>query len=440
MGLIDRVAAIFRRDAAEEPARTTSGEMQMPGPAPLDLAAQMRAASDRRSVVKVCREMYREDPRARGVIGTLARDMVRGGCEVVITEAPAGQGARAEEVVAALAERLDLNQRLDDWLRLTLRDGDSFLEVGVDDRMEIAEVTRKPTLEVRRFSDRADRFEDPRRAFWQGEEWTQAPTRDVVWYADWQMIHMRWAHDEGSRYGEPLFASATKAYKRMSEGETDVAVRRKTRAGLKYVHQFPEGTDAGVIESYKEINKDALNNPLSAIADFFGTVDVKVVQGDARLGEIEDVMHHIRTWWLASPAPMSLLGYGQDLNRDVLEQQEEQYRRALEGLTAFSETEIVRPLLERQWLLAGIYPAGLRYEIKWRSKETLTAASVEQAANAALKLRAIGAPTTVVQGMLEMLLPGVDLGEEWDSAQNDRRKETRATAERLALAGELVGR
>jgi hypothetical protein len=447
MGLIDRIAAMFRRTETA-PARTTSAEMPQQGRGPLELAGEWRAASDRRSVVKACREMYGGDPRGEAVISTLARDIVRGGFEVAT-----GAGAdkriadEASAIATELMTRLDLVQRLDDWVRLSLRDGDSFLELSVDDGLDICQVTRKPTLEMRRNSNSRDQFEDPRRAFWQGDEWAVDAPGDAVWFAQWQVIHARWAHDEGSRYGRPLFASATKPFKRMTEGETDIAVRRKTRAGMKYLHRFPDSTDRAVIEEYKLLNRDSINNPLAAIADYFGTVDIKAIGGDAELGKIEDVMHHIRTWWLASPVAMSLLGYGQDLNRDVLDKQSEQYQRALEGLTAWPEVEIVKPLLERQWLLKGIVPEGLGYSIKWKNKQVLTAALVEAAANAALKLKAVGAPDEVVRAIVELLLPGVELGE-WGSstaaaasAQNasgQGARDTRARAARMAqVADEL---
>jgi hypothetical protein len=412
MGLIDRIAGLFRQ-VETKPARTTDAEMPAPGRGPLDLAGDYRAASDRRSVVKACRVMYESDPRGEAVISTLARDIVRGGFEVTFDEgagAPARAQEEAKQIADDLVKRLDLSQRLDDWVRLSLRDGDSFLELSVDENLDIAAVTRKPTLEVRRNSNSRDGFDDPRRAFWQGDQWQVDPTADAVWFAQWQMIHARWAHDEGSRYGKPLFASATKPFKRMTEGETDIAVRRKTRAGMKYLHQFPQGTDRAVIEEYKLLNRDSIENPLAAIADFFGTVDIKTIAGDAQLGQIDDVMHHIRTWFLVSPVAMSLLGYGQDLNRDVLEKQSEQYQRALEGLTAWPEVEIVKPLIERQWLLKGIVPEGLGYSLKWTTKQVITAAVVEAAANAGLKLKAIGLGDEALIAVLGMLLPGVDLG------------------------------
>lgn len=134
-----------------------------------------------------------------------------------------------------------------------------------------------------------------------------------------------------------------------------------------------------------------------------------MVQGDANLSQIEDVMHHIRTWWMASPVPMALMGYGQDLNRDVLEEQSEQYQRALEQITQWVEDELVVPLLERQWLLAGILPEGLDYEIIWKVKSSLTAADLRDAADAALRLMALGLGQEAVFEILGKFLPGIDL-------------------------------
>lgn len=155
-------------------------------------------------------------------------------------------------------------------------------------------------------------------------------------------------------------------------------------------------------------------------------------------------MHHIRTWWLASPVAMSLLGYGQDLNRDVLDKQSEQYQMALMGLTAFPEVEIVKPLLERQWLLQGILPAGLTYQIKWRNKQLITAATVSQATDAALKLMALGRPDLAAQ-VLALLLPGLDINPQAVPAVNTQQPgqaqgpETRARPARLAQVADELG-
>ena len=53
--------------------------------------------------------------------------------------------ARAQEAADGLVGRLKLISRLDDWTRLTLRDGDSFLECAVD---VVNHPTRNRTADV----------------------------------------------------------------------------------------------------------------------------------------------------------------------------------------------------------------------------------------------------------------------------------------------------
>ncbi len=404
MSLIDRIASIFKPKSA---APTTADETGAAPSAPTANALMDRFAAEttRAQIVEQCRKMYREDPRVRRITATVARDAVKGGFTVSTKD------ARAQESAERLSKRLKLGQRLDDWTRLALRDGDTLLEIGVDAQRQIAVVTRKPTLKMRRHSNKADRFDDPARAFWYADQsWEVEPGPQTLWFAEWQIVHARWDHDEDSRYGSPLFASATSPYKRMREGETDIAVRRKTRAGVKYLHVV-EGADQNGLNDYKEMNKAALDNPFAAIADFFTNKPgaIQAVQGDMTLASIEDVVHHIRTFWTASPAPMSLLGYGQDLNRDVLEAQGQQYIEELGSITEWVETELVIPLLERQWLLDGILPEGLEYEVEWQTKAKLSAADLLAVAQAALTLRTLGFGPEAIISILQRFLPGIDV-------------------------------
>ncbi len=428
MGLINRFTTFLRR--GQPVVRTTSREVSPP-PRPTTELRRFQVEQDRRSIIEVCRRMVDEDPRAEGVLDALARDACRGGFQVKVTRGPGAAQARA--VAADLIERLGLHELITNWVKLSQKDGDSFLEVSVDEQGDIVEVTRKPTLQMHRNSDDQDRFPDPTRAYWWADElWAgqQEAPRDATWFAAWQIVHVRWNHDSEQRYGRPLFASARKAWKRIDEGELDIAVRRKTRAGLKYVHEFPQGTDATTIEAYKEQNKDALDNPTAAIADFYGTVKINAVQGDGRLSEIDDVLHHIRTWWIAAPVPMPLLGYGQDLNRDVLQEQKEQYDRALDAVAQWIDKEILQPLIELQWLLKGIWPGGLKYQIVRPPRKPLTAADLKLAAEAIKALRESGVVADVLLlRFLAQLIPGLDENEALELLQ-----QAKAEAEAQAKA------
>lgn len=421
MRLIDYFTSLIRRQ--EVLARTTTMEVPVP-PRPTAELRRFQVERDRRSVIELSRKMVDEDPRADGVIKALARDACRGGFQVKVKRGPGS--ARAQQIANDLIERLGLEELIADWVKLTLKDGDTFLENSVDDAGDIVKVTRKPTLQMHRHSNDADEFVDPTRAYWWADElWVdQEPPRDATWFAAWQITHVRWDHDSEIRYGRPLFGSARKAWKRVDEGETDIAVRRKTRAGMKYVHSL-EGANESDIEAYKEQNKDALGNPLAAIADFFSNkkTTVEAIQGDARLSEIDDVLHHIRTWWIASPVPMSLLGYGQDLNRDVLDEQQKQYDRALDAVAQWIDKEILQSLIELQWLLKGIWPASLTYDIIRPSRHPLTPTDVKAAGEGIKALKETGIVVDeLLLRFLAQLLPGLDADEALELLQKHQEE------------------
>jgi hypothetical protein len=419
-GLIARFQNLFRPRAAELKPAT---EMPPP-PRPSALARLFMVEMDRRSIIVDCQVMYDSDTRASGVIKALARDAIKGGFELRVS------GPRAEEaqnIANDLLKRCRVNKRLEQWTNRTLRDGDSFFELVANTQGDIVEVSRKPTLEMHRWSDDFDQFYDPAKAyFWTDQSWTGIdPPYGATYFAEWQIIHARGDHDENNRYGRPLFQSARKAYKRMTEGELDVAIRRKTRAGMKYLHTLEDGSDAD-IAAYQARNKAVLSDPFSAVADFFSSkkTSISAIQGDARLSEIEDIKHHISTWWVASPAPMSLLGYGQDLNRDVLDEQKEQYDSAKESLSSWLSEEILRPLIERQWLLKGIWPDSLDWAIEWAAKESLTAEGMLAAANAfnALVLNGKFSDETLLK-LFSRFVPAFDADAELKLLQAKQAKE-----------------
>ena len=405
MGLIDRITNLFKQ---RQPAAAPTTIEEHPTPTrPFDGAELFRVERERSAIIEACREMYRGDMRVKRIIGTLARDAVRGGFEVQ------SQDARAVEAATAMITRVKMLDRLDDWMRLALRDGDMLLEIGVNAQAEITVLTRKPTLEMRRNSDVFDQFADPLRAFWWSDQlWMgQNAPKEAIWFAQWQIVHARWAHDDGQRYGTPLFAEAVKAYRRLDQGETDIAIRRKTRAGMRY-HHVVEGDEAD-IERYKTLNQAALDQPFAAKIDFFSNKEggISTIQGDANLDQIGDVMHHLRSFWTASPIPMSLIGYGEDLNRDILNEQKEQYDDDLPTITKWVEDEIVRPVIDLQLLLAGILPESADYTLAWAKRKVLTPTMLRDLSDAALRLRAFGLDDQIILTLIGQFIPDVDLSQ-----------------------------
>ena len=380
-----------------------------------DVYSRFKVERDRNSVIKDCREMYDGDPRVEKMHRRFPQDLMRGGYLVKTNNMDAFL------VAGLLQARLKMNQRLENWLRLTLRDGDSFLELNIADgtgtalrsdltTMLISDVTRKPTLQMHRNTNSADKFENPDRAFWMGNDsfFGTEPPKDAIWFPQWKMIHARWNHDEESRYGRPMMKSARKQFKYVEEGELNVAMRRKI-GGAQLRQHVIEGSAADV-EAYKENNKAALGR-LAAVIDFFSNKQssLTVHQGDGNIDKIGDVQHNIATMGTASDTPMELIAYGGELNRDILGEKKEAYEDTLNQGREWTATEIIAPLLEREWLLHGIYPADVEYKIIWRKARTLSPADLRDLADAAARLRVLGVKEDVVQVILASYLQDVDL-------------------------------
>jgi hypothetical protein len=407
---------------AEQTTTTLVGLATPDSSGPFGLAHYFQAETQRREIVRACRMMYKTDPRVEKMHRTLARDMVRGGFLVKTDNAEAAKQA------ADLQKRLGLNQKCEDYTRLTSRDGDSFLELGVNAQMQIAELTRKPTLRMHRASDEADHFPRPEQAFWMTPDGrpdymtTPEAPDDAIWFAEWQVIHARWNHDEESRYGAPMMSSATAAFKRVSDGELNMAIRRKTRAGKRYLHVV-EGGEADLL-AYQEKNKAALNNPFAAVMDLYSNKKgtVSDVSGDDKIGEIDDIMHHIQTMGAASEVPLELIAYGNDLNRDVLGEKKDEYEESLLQGREWLSDQVVKPLVERQWLLAGIYPASVNYSIIWRPRVQLTPTLIRDLADALLKLKLLQVSDMDINAILAYFIPGMEMGAGTGANMSDTEK------------------
>ena len=410
MGLLrDTINAIFNKGQQREPTTADEVQNEISARSTPDVLSFFETGKGRVADIQHSREIYKNDSRAKQILQTVARDATKSGFQIE-TDNP-----RAKEAADALVKRLKLQSRLDDWVRLAFRDGDEFLQLAVNRQRLITDVTRKPTLNIRRHSNDLDRFDDPLHAFWYSTRpWQTRPDKDTIWLAEWEIIHARWDHDEGERYGVPLLAAGQKAYKRLDQGELDIAVRRKTRAGLKYVHKL-NTNDPGAVQKYKADNKSVLDNPFAAVADLFmnSQGDVDVVQGDANLGELHDIRHHMNTWWLNSPAPMAILGYGQDIDFSVIGHQKEQYDESLDEIWGWVVGEFIEPLLERQWLMLGILPDQVEYTISRPPKKKVTPEDIRNIVEAAVKMQLLGIQPDIIATIIapylgvepDMLLP-----------------------------------
>jgi len=169
------------------------------------------------------------------------------------------------------------------------------------------------------------------------------------------------------------------------------------------------GGSAADVEKYKADNQKALGR-LAAVIDLFSNKagGLTIHQGDGNIDRIGDVNHHVATMMAASDVPMELIVYGDGLNRDILGEKKEEYEETLSQGREWLTAQILKPLLERQWLLKGILPASVDYEIVWRTAKPLTPADLRDLADGLARLRVLGVKEDVIQSIAAMYLRNVD--------------------------------
>src|SRR3989337_4381100 len=83
---------------------------------------KLKSDRDRMTIIKTCRQMYATDPRVKKALRIYSTDLVKAGFLVKTKD------ELAKKIATELQTRLGLNKKMQDVVRLTGRDGDSFYE------------------------------------------------------------------------------------------------------------------------------------------------------------------------------------------------------------------------------------------------------------------------------------------------------------------------
>jgi hypothetical protein len=192
------------------------------------------------------------------------------------------------------------------------------------------------------------------------------------------------------------------------------------------------------------MNAPALGDNFAAVSDFFSNKPggIQLLQGDANLSQIDDVLHHVDTFGVGSPVPLELIGYGRNLNRDVLEQKKEQYDEAVGSVRGWLVAEFILPILERQWLMLGIWPDALEVDVQWKAKKEATPLELKDMAAFATAVKAASILTDpTLLRILATRLPDFDVDAEiaaLESEAAEREAADRLEMQRMAVNAQMA--
>lgn len=360
--------------------------------------------------------MVRADTRLKRANHVFARTTVRRGLNIKASSAVSQDlEDKAQEIVDNLAKRTQLNSKLLPWTRSLIKDGELFLNPIIDlSNMRINDIKNLPALTMQRNEDITGRFQDIKDAFRQ----IDPISREVLTYFPLYSInHIRHDHEAGQLYGNSKYMTCLSFWKKLNMTEEDLVVRRRTRAVPRRLHSVGTKDNPGdwqAVQKYKEENK--LDKPkLAAVTtDYFGNglTSITDLNADAQLDHIKDVEYLQEVYMIGTGVPLHILGFGKNVNRDIVEDQKKQFEEDTQELRDLLEYgddapfSGLRALFELELNLQGIDPNLVDLNFMWAENADDT---VDRKVDRMIKLRA-SQPDPLVSRRFSLEYLGRDIG------------------------------
>lgn len=379
------LAPLYQRPAAERGARLPSDvAMQR-------FYRQFAISTEVREKILLLRDMEARDGRVKRIHNQVAGDTIRGGLVMQFTETDSSETLRKEWLAFAHRLCLDRAPKLKSDARGLVCEGNLPLQMvlGQGDK-EIAAAVRMPAETIVPIVDDSGRFVDPMRAYEQRDVMTG---RVMATFAAYQLQLGRFdplSFDDMGSMGRPLLDASVETWRKLVMTEEDLVIRRRQRAPLRMAHVL-EGADEGMLNAYRQTVEGEKG---LITTDFYLSRkgSVTAIQGDAKLSEIEDVVHLMDCFFAGTPFPKGLMGFTNGLARDVLEDLKRGYYEQVDEMQdtlAWEYEQAFRLHLLFKGTVAG--PDEFRLRASTRRTET-----PNQVADLGLKLMGLGLPPPMV--------------------------------------------
>lgn len=400
---------------------------------------------DRRTVLREIDLMLKSDTRIKRANHVFASTAIRKGITVTVTsDVSESMANQAQEVINQVMRDCQVNAKLLSWARILLKDGDLMLNPVVDFKeKKIRNIKRLPAITMQRNDDMTGNFPDLDKAFQQIDP---ISLQVLMEFPLWAINHIRYDHEEGERYGQSQYLACRGYWKKLKMTEEDLVVRRRTRAPLRRLHNVgdkdnPQSWDE--INTYKEKNKIDLKTQITT--DYYGNglVDIKNLDGDTNLDQIKDVEHLQEVYMIGTGTPLHILGFGQNVNRDIVEDQKDQFTKdtqELRGLLEYGDSSPysgLRFIFDFALALQGIDPVLVEYNIRWQSDDNETSKDRVEKVTSLRNSKNLSEP--LVSRKTAVAILGKDLGLETEAAiqaeleeLDKEKKEVQAAADKAA--------
>lgn len=371
---------------SDAPLRNERGYRPTPDRRSAYMYQRMWVEPDFRARVMDVRDMDQKDGRVKKIHGRMARTAIKGGLKL--------RGNPSEKIRARWDEfqrRLNLNRRekLESDARGMVMEGNLPMQWVLTPDNQIGAGIRMPSETIKPIVSENGRFIDTSKAY---EQIDFARGNVVAQFALWQLTLARLTpdnYDDQGCMGRPYLDSARPIWRKLDMTETDLVLRRRDRAPLRFVHTLENATKDD-LEEYEhkqrqrehEFSRDFYMNKKGGVT---------ALQGDANLDQIADVAYLLDTFFAGSPAPKGLFGYAEGLSRDILEDMKRDYFEEVDSLQD-TLSFVYQMGFHIDLLFAGIDPDAAKFEVVFAERNTET---LSQRTDRALKMQALGFPSSL---------------------------------------------
>lgn len=324
---------------------------------------------------------------------------------------------RIMERIEEIEERLQLRNKLQRFYHSALVDGDGFYQIVLDESTKMVDkILLLESMTMQRNTDGVDLFYRDKPAFIQhtdgvwveddnfyttenGIMYGENSTKEV--YEQFEIVHARVQHKGVRRYGIPKLQRIMDDARYITVGTLDLVQRRFEGAGPIYAWILGNAQNTNNDMEQQDRMYDSLHERINrkrngeiVNRNFVGGYPWAVSSNPADMGidKIEDLLFHVDRFFAGSPVPALVLGFQNEVNRDILPFIMSNYHKTLDMEARWIAEEILKPIVYRTLAIEGeAYDIGMtQLEVEWAERSEYGVEDIEVAARTVKTLMEAG--------------------------------------------------
>lgn len=334
--------------------------------------------TERRNLIAQINTLLADHPILEAALLIFAGGAVSAGFNAqIISASSASELKKAQRVIDRIKKLAKLETILPSIAVQLPTYGDTFVQPILDEltKTEIVGVKVMPVASMERLTDDKEDWINPDRAFVQKDV---ADLKIEGYMGIGQIIHARHLHVPGHRYGRSRIFATRGVAKDAIDAIRSLLPRRLANQPFRWYNLLGNDDEPLTEAQFTEFQKNTSRRiafeegrGYSPFDDLYtNKVQLKVLGGDPDLGTMTDIEMLIDASLSSIGVSRQIIGWGTNVNRDVLDEQRDQLYAAQQQFAKEITEQILIPLFETGLLLAKIDPDSIKIQIEYNQQFT----------------------------------------------------------------------